>query len=392
MNNIPYGRQHITTEDIEAVIDCLKSDFLTQGPKVREFEELFADYIGAKYAVAVSNGTAALHLCTLALNVNSSSVVITTPITFSASANCVLYCGGRIEFCDIDPASGLLDIVFLEKMLSSNPKGYYTGIIAVDFAGAPCDLEKIKELAKQYNAWVIEDACHAPGGYFTDSKRAVQKCGNGVYAELAVFSFHPVKHIATGEGGMITTNDKALYDRLMVLRTHGIERDPARLNKNDGGWYHEMQSLGYNYRIPDMLCALGITQLAKAEEGIKRRTEIAICYDEAFVGNKNIKLLKPLSTKELLQNGIRHAYHLYIIEVPDRKGLYDYLRSNNIFPQVHYIPVHTMPYYRQTGHKGTVMPAAEKYYTQCLSLPMYPSLTDAEQEYVIDKVLSFVNE
>ncbi|MBD1397639.1 UDP-4-amino-4,6-dideoxy-N-acetyl-beta-L-altrosamine transaminase [Pontibacter sp. JH31] len=387
---IPYGRQHITEVDIQAVVETLQSDFLTQGPKVAEFEQAFAQYVGAKYAVAVSNGTAALHLCAMALGVNEGSCVITTPITFVASANCVRYCGGTVEFCDIDPATALIDLDKLRQMVESKPKGYYSGVIPVDFAGNPVNLEELRKLADEHGLWIIEDACHAPGGYFTDSRGERQLCGNGRYADLAIFSFHPVKHIATGEGGMVTTNDEELYKKLLLYRTHGITRDPALLEENHGGWYMEMQALGYNYRMPDMLCALGISQLSRADEGLARRKEIAQVYDAAFEGFASIAVLgtSPGALDE--KGGTGHAYHLYVIQVQDRKGLYDFLREHNIFAQVHYIPAHTMPYYRSLGYRKGDFPEAEHYYSQCLSLPMYPTLTADEQRFVIEKVKEFV--
>ena len=390
MNAIPYGKQHITQDDLDAVIETLQSDFLTQGPKVAQFEQAFASYVGAKYAVAVSNGTAALHLCAMALGVNAESRVITTPITFVASANCVRYCGGTVEFADIDPATALLDINKVRAMLESKPEGYYTGIIPVDFAGNPVNLEAFRKLADEYGLWIVEDACHAPGGYFIDSQGEKQLCGNGNYADLAIFSFHPVKHIATGEGGMITTNDEALYQKLLLYRTHGITRDPNLLEENHGGWYMEMQELGYNYRIPDMLCALGISQLQRADAGLARRKGIARVYDEAFAGVAGIEVLTT-SPEALTEDGdTGHAYHLYVIKIADRKGLYDFLRTHNIFAQVHYIPAHTMPYYRSLGYKKGDYPEAEAYYSECLSLPMYPSLTAEEQEFVIAKVKEFI--
>ncbi|MCW3111120.1 MAG: UDP-4-keto-6-deoxy-N-acetylglucosamine 4-aminotransferase [Segetibacter sp.] len=382
MNPIPYGRQNITQEDIDAVVTTLTSDFLTQGPKVAEFEEAFANYVGSTYAVAVSNGTAALHLCVLALKVKEGVNVITTPITFAASANCIKYCGGNVYFADIDPETFLIDLEKLQKLIASKPKGFFSGIIPVDFAGLANDLEKIKKIAEKHNLWIIEDACHAPGGFFTDSKNNKQNCGNGKFAELAIFSFHPVKHIATGEGGMITTNDKALYDELILLRTHGITKNPELLQENHGAWYYEMQELGYNYRIPDMLCALGITQLSRAEEGLRKRKAIAKKYNAAFGNISEIKIQNPR-----LQEG--HAFHLYIIKTKDRLGLYNHLRTNNIFAQVHYIPVHTMPYYKSLGFKKGDFPIAETYYQECLSLPMFPTLTEAEQNFVIEKVLEF---
>ncbi|MCC3159408.1 UDP-4-amino-4,6-dideoxy-N-acetyl-beta-L-altrosamine transaminase [Hymenobacter sp. 15J16-1T3B] len=379
---IPYGRQHITDADVQAVISTLHSDFLTQGPQVAEFERRFAEYIGVEYAVAVSNGTAALHLCALALGVQPGQRVITTPITFAASANCVRYCGGEVYFADIDPETALIDLRAVRRLLESHPKGYFHGLIPVDFAGLPVDLEEARRLADEFGLWLIEDACHAPGGFFTDSQGQEQRCGNGQLADLAIFSFHPVKHIATGEGGMITTNRRDLYEQLLLLRTHGITRDPGRLQHPDeGGWYYEMQELGYNYRMPDMLCALGLTQLERADEGLARRRQLARQYDAAFA---------ELADVTPLAGAAGHAYHLYVIQVPDRRGLYDFLRSKQIFAQVHYIPVHTMPYYQQLGWQAGDFPAAEAYYARCLSLPMFPSLTDAEQQYVIDCVREFL--
>jgi UDP-4-amino-4,6-dideoxy-N-acetyl-beta-L-altrosamine transaminase len=381
MKPIPYGKQNITEEDINAVITTLTSDFLTQGPKIEEFEKKFARYIGCKYAVAVSNGTAALHLAALALGVNEQSNVITTPITFAASANCIRYCGGNVTFGDIDPATATLSLASVRKILESVPKGTYQGIIPVDFAGYPVDMEAFRALADQYGLWIIEDACHAPGGYFTDSKGVNQLCGNGVYADMGIFSFHPVKHIACGEGGMVTTNDETLYKRLIRLRTHGITKDASLLHENHGGWYYEMQDLGYNYRLTDFQAALGVTQLARADQGLQKRRAIAKRYDEAFT-EAGIDFLRPPANGE-------NAYHLYVILADDRKGLYDYLRTQNIFCQVHYIPVHTLPYYKGLGHKQDECPHAEAYYSRCLSLPMYPTLTADEQDFVIEKVVTF---
>lgn len=379
---IPYGKQFLSQGDIDAVVSVLKSDFWTQGPMIAEFENQFASYVGSKYAVAVANGTAALHLCALALDVNEQSNVITTPITFAASSNCIKYCGGNVFFADIDPETVLLDIDKVRSLIESKPKGFFSGIVPVDFAGAAINLEEFRKLADEHNLWIIEDACHAPGGHFTDSKGIVQKCGNGSFAELAIFSFHPVKHIACGEGGMITTNDEALYKKLLKLRTHGITKDPSLLSQNDGGWYYEMQDLGYNYRIPDVLCALGISQLSRADQGLEKRRAIADKYREAF---QSADIILPD-----VEPG--HAYHLFIILVKNRKALYDHLKAKNIFCQVHYIPVHMQPYYKELGHKKGDYPNAEKYYEECLSLPMFPTLTDAEHNYVIKSVLEFSNE
>jgi UDP-4-amino-4,6-dideoxy-N-acetyl-beta-L-altrosamine transaminase len=390
MNPIPYGRQQITQEDIEAVVATLKSDYLTQGPKIAEFENAFAQYVGSKYAVAVANGTAALHLCTMALIVKEGQKVITTPITFAASANCVRYCGGEVVFADIDPDTYLLDIEKVRVLLEASSKGTYSGMIPVDFAGRPVNLEAFRKLADEYGLWIIEDACHAPGGYFIDSLGNKQYCGNGKFANLAIFSFHPVKHIACGEGGMITTNDEVLYKRLLKLRTHGIVKEDALYTNSiefAGGvesyplWYMEMQELGYNYRLTDFQAALGLSQLKRVEEGVEKRRAIAKRYEEAFANKDFI----------LGQSGVAegHAYHLYIIEVKDRVGLYNYLREQKIFAQIHYIPCHLMPYYREQGWKEGDMNIAEKYYKACISLPMYPTLSDEQLEYVIHTIKDF---
>ncbi|WP_264553422.1 UDP-4-amino-4,6-dideoxy-N-acetyl-beta-L-altrosamine transaminase [Flavobacterium sp. N2038] len=390
---IPYGRQNITQEDIDAVISALQSDYLTQGPRIAEFEAAFAKYIGCKYAVALSNGTAALHLCALALDVKEGDKVITTPITFAASANCIKYCGGDVVFADIDPSTYLLDINNVRRLLEESPKGTYKGIIPVDFAGKAIDLEAFRKLADEYGLWIIEDACHAPGGYFTDKTGKQQNCGNGNFADLAIFSFHPVKHIACGEGGMITTNNEALYNKLLMLRTHGITKSDSDYTnsiafaagtpeaENYPGWYMEMQTLGYNYRLTDFQAALGITQLKKADEGINKRREIAAIYNDAFADKLYIKG----------QSGVveGHAYHLYVIEVEDRLGLYNFLRENKIFAQIHYIPCHLMPYYRLQGWNEGDMVIAEEYYKNCISLPMYPTLTVEEQEFVIQIISSY---
>jgi UDP-4-amino-4,6-dideoxy-N-acetyl-beta-L-altrosamine transaminase len=392
--SIPYGKQSITEADIQAVVEALQSDFLTQGPKIAEFEEVFAKYVGSKYAVAVANGTAALHLSTLALDVKQGEKVITTPITFAASANCVQYCGGEIEFADIDPQTYLLDYNKVRAILEASPKGTYKGIIPVDFAGRAVNLELFKKLADEFGCWVLEDSCHAPGGYFIDSKGKHQHCGSGNFAQLAIFSFHPVKHIASGEGGMITTNDESLYKKLLVLRTHGITKSASSFVNDISiatgetdhgnqypGWYMEMQTLGFNYRLTDFQAALGLSQLQRAEEGLKRRRQIATIYDKAFSNKSFIK------GQSSVVDG--HAYHLYIIEVSNRLGLYNYLRAHNIFAQIHYIPVHLMPYYRQFGWKNGDFPISENYYKHCISLPMFPTLTHAEQDFVIETILKY---
>jgi UDP-4-amino-4,6-dideoxy-N-acetyl-beta-L-altrosamine transaminase len=379
---IPYGKQNITEDDIKAVVSALQADFLTQGPAIATFENAFANYIGSKFAVAVSNGTAALHLCAMALNTNETSRVITSPITFAASANCVKYCGGEISFVDIDPETAVMDIHKLRALLQASPPGFYSGIIPVDFAGYPVNTEEVRQVADEFRLWMIEDACHAPGGYFLDSHQKTQQSGNGQFADLAIFSFHPVKHIACGEGGMITTNNEALYNRLLKLRTHGITKDPALMTDNHGGWYYEMHELGYNYRLTDFQAALGLSQLTRAEQGLKRRRAIAAYYDAAFYGLDNIQTLRKPANDG-------HAYHLYVILVEDRKGLYDFLRTKGIFAQVHYIPVHLLPYYQTLGYKKGDLPMAENYYNRCLSLPMYPTLLPEEQDKVIETIFQY---
>ena len=376
---IPYGHQHITDEDIQVVVETLKSDYLTQGPKIAEFEQAFARYVNARYAVAVSNATAGLHLAASSLGLKPGDKVIVTPMTFAASANCIRYCNGMVVFCDIDPDTYLMDIKKLRRLLETNPPSTFKGIVPVDFAGYPHQMEEFRQLADEYGLWILEDACHAPGGYFEK-----QFCGNGKFADVTVFSFHPVKHIATGEGGMVTTNDKELFDRLSLLRTHGITKNPACLHENHGGWYYEMQELGYNYRLTDFQAALGLSQLKRADEGLKRRQKIAVRYNEAFKRIADIQT--PYASPDVF-----HAYHLYIIQVPDRLDLYNYLHENGIYAQVHYIPLHLMPYYREQGNKPGDLPVAEKYYSRCLSLPMFPTLTDEEQEYVIKKIEYYFN-
>ncbi|MDE3742214.1 UDP-4-amino-4,6-dideoxy-N-acetyl-beta-L-altrosamine transaminase [Maribacter polysaccharolyticus] len=380
MGPIPYGRQNIEQDDIDAVVKTLTADFLTQGPKVKEFEDKFAEYVGAKFAVAVNNATSGLHLAVLALGLKPGERVITTPITFAASANCVRYAGGEVWFADIDPDTYLLSLESTKNLIESKPKGFFKGIIPVDFAGLPVNLEEFRNLANIHDLWIIEDAAHAPGGYFIDSKGEQQKCGNGNYADIAVFSFHPVKHIACGEGGMVTSNSEVLYKKLSLLRTHGITKE--NMKEDHGGWYYEMQELGYNYRLTDIQSALGIAQLFKNDAGVKRRNIIAETYKKSFKGK--IKY-------QSLPGGMVNAHHLFVIEVDDRKGLYEFLKANNIFAQIHYIPVHTLPYYKNIDYGNVDLKNAENYYSKCISLPMYPGLTDDEQEFVINKTLGFIN-
>jgi len=380
MKSIPYGRQNIDKNDIDAVIAVLKSDFLTQGPKVQEFEKKFAEYIGSKYAVAVNNATAGLHLSVLALNLNKGDRVITSPITFAASANCIRYVGAEVWFADINPNTYLLDINSVKKLVESKPKGFFKGIIPVDFAGLPINMEDFRLFADNHDLWIIEDACHAPGGYFIDSIGEKNFCGNGNYADIGVFSFHPVKHIACGEGGMMTTNSKKIYEKLLLLRTHGITKQD--LDDNDGKWYYEMKELGFNYRLTDFQAALGITQLAKNQVGVKRRNEISSYYKKAFEGKVKF---------QDLPNGMYNAHHLFVIEVENRKDLYDFLHSKGVLVQIHYIPVHKFPYYKKIGYADADLKNSENYYKNCISLPMYPTLTNEEQSRIIKLIIEFLN-
>ena len=392
---IPYGKQFITEEDVKAVTDVLKSDYLTQGPVINEFEKQFASYCNAKYAVAVSNGTAGLHLATLALGIQEDEYIITTPITFVASANCVSYCNGNVIFADINPETFLIDSNSILDAFKKNTDKKIVGIIPVNFAGKVVELDKIKEIANKYNCWIIEDACHSPGGYFIDEKQKKQISGNGKFADLSVFSFHPVKHIATGEGGMITTNNEALYNSLLMLRTHGITRNTNDfINSIDfvsgnstakyssyPAWYMEMQALGYNYRLTDFQAALGISQLKRANEGLALRKELVKKYITALTGAKGMIYIPPFDEG--------NAYHLLVVQVENRRGLYDFLRSHEVFTQIHYFPVHLMPFYQQKGWEIGDLVNAEKYYAECISLPLFPTLTEEEFKLIIELIKEF---
>lgn len=376
MKPIPYGRQTITDEDVAAVTKALRSDLLTQGPVIEEFERKFAAYVGAPYAVAVSNGTAALHLAAAALDTKPGTRVITTPVTFAASANCVRYCGGDVSFADVNPKTWLIDLAAVRALLEKHPKGTFRGVVSVDFAGLPVDLEALRALADEFGLWIISDASHSPGASFRGESGRTYKVGDGRLANLTVFSFHPVKHIACGEGGAITTADKKLFDRLRRLRTHGITKDPSEyVFPAAGPWYHEMQELGFNYRLTEMQAALGLSQLSRADSGLARRREIAARYDDAFRGTA-------VGTPEV-PAGREHAWHLYVVQLKNRAEAFRHLHEKKIFAQVHYLPVHLHPYYRELGWKEGDFPASEAYYHRAISLPMYPALTNDEQDYVI---------
>lgn len=384
MTSIPYGRQNITEEDLEAVRNVLVSDFLTQGPAVASFEKEFNAYVNSKYSVAVSNGTVALHLACLALGLKKGDRVITTPITFAASGNAALYCEAEVFFVDIDPVTFTMDLDKLKELIDSKPKGYFAGVIPVDFTGYPVNTEKLKQITNANDMWILKDACHAPGAYFIDSTGEKVYSGSNKYADITVFSFHPVKHIACGEGGMITCQDDKLFEDLSLLRTHGITKSGLKFDafteESQGAWYYEMQTLGYNCRLTDMQAALGESQLKRAEAGVERRNQIAEFYREEL---KDLPLVNHAKDDHL------NAHHLYVIQVEKRKELYEFLREKNIFTQVHYIPLHLMPYYSQFGWNKGDFPKAEYYYDRCLSLPMYPSITDEELAYVVEQIKLF---
>ncbi|ROR31534.1 UDP-4-amino-4,6-dideoxy-N-acetyl-beta-L-altrosamine transaminase [Mobilisporobacter senegalensis] len=367
---IPYGRQYIDDDDINAVVEVLKSDYLTTGPKVVEFENMVKEYVGAKYAVAVSNGTAALHVACLAAGIGEGDEVITTPITFVASANCILYCGATPIFADINPNTYNIDPEDVRRKITNKTKA----IIAVHFTGQPCELDELRHIAKEYNLLIIEDAAHALGADYKG-----EMIGN--ISDLTTFSFHPVKHITTGEGGMITTNDKELYNRLVLYRSHGITRNQSLMSSYDGPWYYEQLELGFNYRVTDIQCALGISQMKKLEQFVARRREIANRYNDEFSNIKNIIIPKQL-------DGCNNSWHLYVIQIinENRREVVESLLAQNIGVNVHYIPVYKQPYYQNNGYKNTVCSNAEEVYSNFISLPIYPNLSDEEQNYVINKV------
>lgn len=380
---ISYGCQYISDEDIEAVVAALKSDYLTCGPAIPEFENIFANYVKTKHAVAVCNATAALHIAAMALGVKEGDNVICTPLTFASSANCIRFCGGNVKFVDINPQTYLLDINKLKETLAASPKGTYKGMVLVDFAGYPHNMEEYRKVADEYGMWILEDACHAPGAYFIDSTGEKVYAGCGKYSDITVFSFHPVKHITTGEGGMACTQNDELFEKMALYRTHGITHHASKMEREDGPWYYEMQELGYNYRITDIQASLGTSQMTRARKNVEIRRELVRKYNEAFAGIDAIKTPYEAAV-------VYHAYHLYIIQVENRLGLYNFLRENKIFAQVLYYPLNLMPYYKQFGNNEGELPVVEDYYKHCLALPMFPTLTEEQQEYVISKVKEFI--
>lgn len=373
---IPYGRQSIDEADIQAVTEVLKSDFLTTGPKIAEFEKKVADYTGAKYAVAISNGTAALHATCYAAGIGPGDEVITTPLTFAASANCVLYCGGTPVFADVDEKTYNIDPDDIRQKITDRTKA----IIPVHLAGQPCNLDAIHAIAKEYHLIVIEDGAHALGSSYKGKKI-------GAVSDMTTFSFHPVKPVTTGEGGMIVTDNEAFYKRLCLFRSHGITRDETLMTKEEGPWFYQQIQLGYNYRITDIQCALGITQMDKLDRFIGRRQELAARYHKAFSCCANI--ITPYQMPDT-----KSGWHLYIIQVKNhnRRKVFEQLRSEGIGVNVHYIPVYLHPYYQEHGYKNVHCRMAEQIYSNMLSLPLYPGLTDPEQDYVIAKVKESLHE
>jgi UDP-4-amino-4,6-dideoxy-N-acetyl-beta-L-altrosamine transaminase len=375
--NIPYGKQWIDEEDIQEVVKVLKSDWITQGPMVEKFEKKVAEYCIVKYAVAFNSGTAALHAAYYAAGLKAGDEIITSPITFTATSNAAIFLGAKPVFCDIDFNTYCIDVDKIEEKITKKTKI----ITPVSYAGYPVDIESIKEIAKKYNIIVIEDAAHALGAIRNGKKV-------GSEADMTILSFHPVKHITTGEGGMVLTNNEEFYEKLKLFRTHGITKDNSKLSKIEGPWYYEMIDLGYNYRIPDILCALGYSQMSKIEVFVERRNYIAKKYDDAFEGVKEITI-PPRPNKNS-----RHAYHLYpiLINNPEKRRIvFEKLREKGIFAQVHYIPVHLQPYYRKNfGYKIGDYPMAEEFYKREISIPIFPKMTEEEINYVIQSVLEAI--
>ena len=367
-----YGRQSISEADIRSVTEALRSDFLTQGPLVGQFEESLCRYTGARYAVAVANGTVALHLAALALGIEPGDEAVTSPNTFLASANCVVYCGGNPVFADIEPATANLDPKKIEAKITPNTKA----IIPVHFAGQPCDMAAIQKIAKKHKLKVIEDAAHAIGSDYKDSK-----VGSCRYSDLTTFSFHPVKTITTGEGGAITTNDGELYEKLLTLRSHGMTKNPKRLEKNDGPWYYEMQTLGYNGRITDLQAALGLSQLKRLETFKKKRRKLVEAYRKLFDNDERFAMLE----EKAYSSACFHLCPLLLnfeVVKKTKKEIFASLAERGIYLQVHYIPVHTQPFYQARGFKDGDFPHAEEYYRRTMSLPLYPDLSVSDTRYI----------
>jgi len=377
---LPYAKQSINQADIDAVTEVMQSDYLTTGPKISEFEQEFARRVGAKYAVAVSSGTAALHAACFAAGIGQGDEVITTPITFAASANCVLYVDGTPVFADIDSQTYNIDPRAIKSKITSKTKA----IIPVHFTGQPVDLAAVHDIAREHGLPVIEDAAHAVGARFNG--RPI-----GGLSDMTIFSFHPVKHITTGEGGIVTTNEERLYEALMLFRSHGITRAADRLSSQDSGaWYYEQQFLGYNYRITDIQAALGLSQLTRLDEFISRRKEIVSAYNAVF---KDVSGMQVPFQRESCES----SWHLYVITLDtqalkaNRKLVFQALRAENIGVNVHYIPVYHHPYYQQLGYQRGKCPIGEDFYNRCLSLPLFPAMTDEDVKDVINAVVKVIH-
>ncbi|MCS3455619.1 UDP-4-amino-4,6-dideoxy-N-acetyl-beta-L-altrosamine transaminase [Aeromonas sp. BIGb0405] len=371
---IPYGRQSITDDDIDAVVAVLKSDYLTQGQMVPAFEQGIADYCQAPHVIACSNGTTALHLACAALELGADDWVWVSAISFVASANCARYCGAQVDFVDVDPETGNLSVTALREKLSAvqGTSRLPRVLVAVHLAGQPCDLAEIGALCRQYGIHLIEDACHALGASYQDAP-----IGSCAHSDMTVFSFHPVKPITTGEGGAVTTRDAALAAKLRLYRSHGITRDAEQLDSpSPGGWYYEQQVLGFNYRLTDIQAALGLSQLGRLSHFIDRRQQLAARYDE---------LLTELPLQPLRQmDDRRSGYHLYVIQVANRDRVFAQLREAGIGVNVHYMPIPAQPYYRELGHDPADYPGAQAYYRHAISLPLFPGLSSTEQDKVVE--------
>ena len=376
---IPYGHQSISEEDIQAVVEVLRSDFLTQGPMVTQFEESICNYTGSSYAVAVNSGTSALHLACLSLGLGVGDILWTTSITFVASANCALYCGAEIDFVDIDPQTCNISIKALsEKLEWAEGIGCLPKVVVpVHMGGLPCDMEAIAELSKKYGFYIIEDACHAIG-----SRYKGEMVGNCRYSDITVFSFHPVKTITTGEGGMATTNRKELASKMALLRSHGITRDIVKMTQeSDGPWYYQQIELGFNYRMTDFQAALGLSQAKRLDEFVTQRQSIAKYYDELLA---DYPVVIPCQNSDTYS-----GYHLYVVRIQldqvnvSRRQVFEAMRESGIGVNVHYIPVYSQPYYQRMGFNSDNFPEANRYYTEAISLPIYPGLSKVEQNQVV---------